>query len=63
MSEELTTKEWLEGELAAVETKINEVILVKAQYLESYTTAMARLEKGKHELFALLAEAAIKEKT
>lgn len=56
MSEELTTKEWLQAELAAVESKINEVIAKKAEYLNSYGMAMLRLEKGKAELTLLIAQ-------
>lgn len=56
MSEEITTKDWLEAELAAVILKMAEVETAKVQYLESYGIAKTRLQKGKDELEALVAK-------
>lgn len=54
MSEELTTKEWLEGEKAAVVLKLAEVETAKHAYLDSYHIAKSRLQKGEAELTTLI---------
>lgn len=56
MSEELTTKGWLEAELAAVILKMAEVETAKQAYLDSANIAKTRLQKGKTELESLIAK-------
>lgn len=54
MSDEITTKEWLEQEHAAVVLKLAEVETAKHAYLDSYHIVKSRLQKGKTELEILI---------
>lgn len=49
-------KEWLQGELAAVNNELNAVEVAKTQYLASYDIAKARLAIGRERLMELIAD-------